>query len=136
MTLIKRKMPNLTDFFNDSWSVTNWDREANLPAVNVVENEDNFEIDLAAPGFKKEEIHVNVTNGVLSIDGSTEKEEEERKKNYTRREFSSKSFSRTFTLPKDVIEEDVKAKFKDGVLSLKLMKEKNTITTGREIVVE
>ena len=77
-----------------------------------------------------------VENGVLTVSGKTDKEEEEKKKNYTRKEFSSRSFSKSFTLPKNVKEEGVEAKHEDGVLKLMLKKTEKELPPKREVTVQ
>ncbi|XOV91272.1 MAG: Hsp20/alpha crystallin family protein [Bacteroidota bacterium] len=139
MSLIKRTLPNwsaVSDFFDDDWT-RDWFMKGNgTPAVNVVDNETSYEIELAAPGYKKKDFKVQVENGILTVSGETEKKEEEKKKNYTRQEFYSTSFSRSFTLPDDVIKEDVDAKYSDGVLHLILKKTKKKLPERKEIMIK
>jgi HSP20 family protein len=138
MSLIKSKMPSwpmLTDFFDDDWLKTKFMKEDWMPAVNVVDNEGDYEIEVAAPGLKKKDFHVTVKNGVLTVTGKTEKEEKEEKKNFTRREFSYKSFSRSFTLPEDVDEDSIVAKYEDGVLRLMLKKTEKALPPKKEVKV-
>lgn len=104
-------------FFNDAF----FKRDL-IPAVNVSDTENTYEIELAAPGLKKSDFKVNVENGVLTISAETQSEEEETNKNYTRREFRSESFSRAFSLPENANEEKIGAKYEDGVLKLSLAK--------------
>lgn len=89
--------------------------------VNLYSDDKEYKVEVSAPGFTKEELNIDVKNGVLNIKGEhTEKKEE--KKTYTRKEFSKCSFSRSFTIPEDVTGE-VDAKFEDGILYLSLPKE-------------
>lgn len=125
MTLVKTKFPmwpNMSDFFDDNWFRERFEQDSWLPAVNVVENEQNYEIEVAAPGFNKEDFDVSVENGVLTVKCVSEKQTEEKDKNYTRKEFSSQSFSRSFTLPENVIKDQVNGEYKDGVLRLTIKK--------------
>ncbi|HEU4718485.1 MAG TPA: Hsp20/alpha crystallin family protein [Bacteroidia bacterium] len=133
MSLIKRNngnAPSTRTFFSDFFDADRFFREPFLsvtdgewvPAVNVVENEKDFSIELAAPGFKKSDFKVNVENGILNISAEKKTEKEEKEKNYTRREFSYNSFSRSFSLPENSNEENVAAKYDDGVLKLTLAK--------------
>ena len=138
MALIKSKFPgftHLTDFFDDDWLKSRFTNGDWIPAVNVIDNESNYEVEMAAPGFKKEDFNVTVENGVLSVSAKTEKEEEEKNKNYTRKEFSSKSFMKSFTLPENT-EDDVTAKYEDGVLRLVLAKSEVTKPPKKEVVIE
>lgn len=104
-------------FFNDTFF-----KRSLVPAVNVRDTDNTYEIELAAPGMKKSDFKVNVENGLLTISAETESEQEEKTKNYTRREFRSESFSRAFTLPENANEEKIGAKYEDGVLKLSLAK--------------
>lgn len=138
MTLIKSKFPgftNLSDFFDDDWLKSRFTNGDWIPAVNVIDNENNYEIEMAAPGFKKDDFYVTVDNGVLSISAKSEQEEEENKKNYTRKEFSSKSFMKSFTLPENVTD-DITAKYEDGVLRLSLLKTEASMPLKKEVVIE
>jgi HSP20 family protein len=139
MTLIKSNFPvwnDLTDFFDDDWMKSNFSNRRWSPAINVVDNENNYEIEVAAPGLKKEDFNIAVENGVLTVSGKSEHEEEEKKKNYTRKEFSSRSFSKSFTLPQNVEEENVVAKHEDGVLRLVLNKTDKEIPMKKDIRIE
>lgn len=138
MSLIKRDFPmlnNLTDFFDDDWLKDRFTSEWN-PAINVIENKNNFEIELAAPGFKKEDFHVTLENGMLNITGSTKNEEEEKTRKYTRREFTTRSFSKSFTLPKNVDMEELKAKYDDGILRMTIAKTKKEIPPVKEVLID
>ena len=131
MSLIKSNFPGLTDFFDENWfdnKIKDW-----APAVNVVDNDKNYEIEVAAPGLKKDDFSVDVENGVLVITGKTEKENEEKKKNYTRKEFSSRSFSKRFTLPENVEEDNIEASYTEGVLHVKLHKLENKAPAKKKI---
>jgi HSP20 family protein len=97
-------------------------RGMSIPSVNISQTADSFEIELAAPGLKKEDFKINVEDDVLTISSEKEEEKEEKKKKYTRREYSFSSFSRSFVLPKDINAEGVKAEYTEGVLKVKLPK--------------
>ena len=138
MSLIRRDFPmltNLTDFFDDDWLQSrftdNW-----TPAVNVVENEGSYEIEIAAPGMKKQDFNVTIENGILTVSGMTTKEEEEKTKNYTRKEFSTRSFTKSFTLPENVNEDGMKAKYDDGVLMLTITKRQKEIPPKKEVSID
>ncbi|HET6992439.1 MAG TPA: Hsp20/alpha crystallin family protein [Bacteroidia bacterium] len=143
MSLIKRNNGNETSvrtilsdffdadkFFNAPFFTQEW-----IPAVNIVDNDKDFQIDLAAPGFKKEDFKINIENGVLNISAETKTETEEKKKNYTRKEFSSESFSRAFTLPENASEEKIDAKYENGVLKLTVAKKVPVALKKKEIAV-
>ncbi|MFT7611238.1 MAG: HSP20 family protein [Parvicellaceae bacterium] len=93
-----------------------------LPAVNVKETDESFEIEVAAPGMKKDDFNVNIENGILKISSEKEEESEEVDENYTRKEFSYSSFGRSFTLPDSINSEKINAKYDAGVLRIELAK--------------
>ena len=111
---------DMMDWNNNNYSSTN----TSLPAVNVKETDNEFEIEVAAPGMKKDDFKVSYDNGRLTI-SSEKKEEKESKddKKVTRREFSYQSFQRSFTVAENVIDyEKIAASYKDGILYIKLPK--------------
>jgi HSP20 family protein len=114
----------LSDFFdNDRFFDSDLMRKQTVPAVNVKETEQGFEIELAAPGLTKDDFKISVENRVLTISTEKRDEHEDKRQNgYTRREFSYTAFSRSFALPDNVNEEEVAANYKDGVLKLSLTK--------------
>jgi HSP20 family protein len=123
MTLIKRNFPvfdSLSDFFDDDW--LRWKGSGWMPAVNISETDNSYEIEVAVPGMKKEDFTVDLEGNLLTIKGEVKKEEEEIKKNYTRKEYNFKAFSRSFTLPENVAMENIEAKYIDGMLKLVLKK--------------
>lgn len=130
MTLIKRSdwplLMNgnlLSDFFdNDRFFDSDWFKKQSVPAVNVRETEKNFEIEVAAPGLSKKDFKITVDNGVLTVSSEKKEEKEQKEKDYTRKEFSYSSFSRSFSLPENVNEDDVKANYEDGLLKLNVAK--------------
>lgn len=123
--------PFFADFFKPSMGLMNlnnmfdkdFEKSMDLPALNISEKKDKFEIELAVPGFAKEDFEVTMDEGMLTISANKEEESEEKKDSYLRKEFSSQSFTRTLSLPDNVdVDKEVKASFKDGVLKLDLAK--------------
>ena len=83
----------------------------------------NYKLELAVPGMKKKDFKVNLDNDQLTISAERSEENEEKEKNYTRREFRSASFRRSFTLPENAVDEDkIEAKYEDGVLHINIPK--------------
>ncbi len=95
----------------------------NQPAVNVVEDEKHFTLEMAAPGLKKDDFKINLDNQLLTISREVKEEKEEKNDNYTRREFVYNSFSRSFKLPKSIVVDKIKADYKDGILKVMLPKD-------------
>lgn len=117
----------LDDFFadNGNWSFpTPMVKGISIPAVNVTENKKEFKLEMAAPGFKKEDFNLEVKNGYLTIKGETKAEEEKKEEQYTRREFRFNSFTRTFALPENVKDTGIQARYTDGILKISLPKTK------------
>jgi HSP20 family protein len=99
-----------------------FDRLNNFPPANVQEHTDGYMIELAAPGRSKEDFTVKANQGILEISSKTENKSEEKTDNFTRREFSLASFTRTFHLPESVNTENIGAEYKDGILRIALPK--------------
>ena len=104
-------------FFDDDFVRSAW-----VPAVNIIDNKKEYEIEVAAPGFNKEDFEVKVENGMLVISAEHEMKKEEKEANYMRKEFGYSTFRRTFALPENVDEEAIKARYDDGILRLKMEK--------------
>ena len=143
MSIIKRNngglMPFrslLSDFFEaEDLSFDRLWNKNSIPAVNVSEQDKNYEIELAVPGMHKDDFKVKIENGVLTISAEKKEEKEKKEKNYTRQEYSYTSFSRSFTLPENAKEEDIKAHYEDGVLKLSVAKKVAAISKVKEIAV-
>lgn len=128
MKRLDSKSNFLPSFFNDDF-FTDFFESNNLPAANVVENKDRFEIDLSVPGFDKSDIDIKIENEVLTVSAQKENKEEERDKEnrLIRQEFSSSSFSRSFILPDNIDADSISAQHKDGILSIHVAKNNKPI---------
>jgi HSP20 family protein len=130
MTLIKRKHEPgfwLNDFFAKDFFDLNPVQSfgKTVPAVNIKETETEYKIEVAIPGLKKEDVKVELENGILSIsaESKTEKEENDAAGKYTRKEFSYSSFKRSFTVDEETIDADkIDGRYENGVLYLQLPK--------------
>lgn len=114
------------DFFNTDWMPR---MNSTAPAVNVKENKDEYEMQIAAPGLKKEYCRISIDdegNLNVKIENKFEKKEEnkkdEKKEHYLRREFSYTNYEQSYTLPEDVDKEKISAKVEDGILNITLPK--------------
>lgn len=116
----------LPEVFDDFFDTDFMPRaNATAPAINVIENEKDYIVELAAPGLKKEDFSVNVNDdGNLSIkmEQKHENKEENKKAHYLRREFNYTKFEQTLLLPDDVDKEKISAKVNDGVLTVEVPK--------------
>jgi len=127
--LIKRRtgipvLPNVFDEFFRDWSTTNFsDTDATLPAVNIKENDDEFTVEVAAPGMEKKDLNINFENDVLTISSERTVENEGLEENYTRKEYNYQAFKRSFSLPKDIVDSDkIEATYKNGELKIAIPK--------------
>lgn len=104
----------------------------NIPSANITETNDAYKIQVAAPGLEKKDFKIEVENGLLSVSAEKQTEEKEEKENYSRREFSYNSFSRTFSLPENSVSDKLEAKYDKGILSLTLPKKEITLTKPKK----
>ncbi len=105
----------LSDFFDSSVNKT-------IPEVNVLENTDEFMIEVAAPGLEKRDFKIDLNNRVLTISSEKKAKHMDEKEKYIRREFSYSSFQRSFSLPDSVDQGKIKANHKDGILTIEIPK--------------
>lgn len=117
------------DFFNDRVfnSVNNSYGHTTSPAVNIEEGEKEFSIEVAVPGLSRKDFRIEVEDDVLTISSEDKQKKEDKKRNYTRREFSYHSFKRSFQLPETVDQDQIKASHESGVLSITLPKKDEVV---------
>ncbi len=109
--------------------------DSTMPAVNIKEGKDDFEVEVAAPGMKKDDFKIELDNNLLVISSEKEEKNEEKESGeFTRREFSYQSFRRSFTLPKTIEDKKIKASYKDGVLSIRLPKKEEAKEKPRRMI--
>ncbi len=141
MTTVRTNwLPSLfSDFFDDDF-MGRRPRRVSVPAVNVLEDEKGYKIELAAPGMTKEDLHVSINEDneiVIAFekksetcdDKNGEKCEKKNDRTYLRHEFSYNSFRQAFTLPEDVDLEKIDGQMKDGILYIDLPKKDLTKET-------
>lgn len=135
MSIVKRNanmFPAMPDLFNDMFTrdLFNWGLGNNsttntsIPAVNIRETNDTFEVEMAAPGMTKQDFKIELDNNTLTISSEKENEHEESNEGrYTKREFSYQAFQRMFQLPKEVVDADkINARYENGLLMLTIPK--------------
>ncbi|WP_035456120.1 Hsp20/alpha crystallin family protein [Phocaeicola abscessus] len=127
------------DFFDNEWMVRS---KAAAPAMNVMENENDYKVEIAAPGMKKEDVNIHLDqdhNLVVSMEKKTENKEDDKKHSrYLRCEFSYSKFQQTLVLPDNVDKEKIHAAVNDGVLTIELpkLKPEDKIKTVKVIEVK
>lgn len=130
MSLVKwRKeedlFPSLTSFFDDVWGNGFYNSLAKgtiVPAVNILEEDDEFLVEVAAPGLKKEDFKVTLDKDILTISAEHKEEKEKKTKRVNLREFNFTSFERSFAVPDVITTDKIEANYKDGVLHIALPK--------------
>ena len=124
-----RNFPNASNWLEDIFNrdlpsvfTSNFNTGITLPKVNIKENSDAFIVDMAVPGLSKSDFNIDLDNQLLSISTEIKEDHEQKDENYTRREFGYSSFKRTFNLPESVNEDQINAKYEEGILSIHLPK--------------
>ncbi len=144
-TLTTRKpAAGLTSTFNDffePWSEWLQDgfasKQLMSPKVNITDDKTGYCLELAAPGLHKKDFKVDINSNLLTISAQQEENKEENEGKYSRREYNYSSFSRSFTLPKDVQQNKIEASYADGILKLNLPKNgKDTKENHKKIAVK
>ncbi|MBJ6368523.1 Hsp20/alpha crystallin family protein [Snuella sedimenti] len=121
--------PLLSDWFDDfslsefpSMFNSSFNTGMSLPKVNIKEETDAYIVEMAVPGLKKTDFHINLENNTLSISAEINESNENKNEGYTRREFGYSSFKRAFTLPETVEEGKIRANYSEGILHVHLPK--------------
>lgn len=128
MSHLKRRDFLFDDFLTKDWFETQRSKTPYraVPAVNIKESNEFHEIELYVPGFKREDLKIDLKERMLTISGEVknmeDSESDKSEAKYIRKEFSFESFSRSFTLPKGVNGEDLSAQLSEGILSVKIRK--------------
>jgi len=122
---------NADDFFNDDFFA----KDSLMPAMNVKENDNDFEIELAAPGFSKNDFDVTIDDTGLHISAEKKLKKEEKEEGYLRKEFSYNSFKRSLRLPESInLDKKVKAIYKDGILKFNLLKKEEVKVIPKKVI--
>ncbi|MDQ0639713.1 HSP20 family protein [Pedobacter sp. W3I1] len=146
MTLVKfnpeKKNSSLLPGFNDIFESVLGDtfftdrRLSSVPAVNISESNEEYHIELAAPGLKKEDFKVSVERDMLTISTEQRIENNSEGKIYNRREYSYAAFTRSFTLPESADPERIQAAYTDGILKLNIPKKEEAKAISRQIEIQ
>lgn len=143
-SLMKREsaLPASFDDFFKPWN--DWfdgsgvlGRTLTIPAVNISETKNEYNLSFAIPGMKKDDFKIDVNGNLLTVSSEKEETTQEEDRFYTRKEFNFSSFKRSFSLPEEVLKEKIHANYEDGVLHLLLpKKEEARISTHKSIPVK
>jgi len=121
--------PSLFDFDGDLGDLS---LSTAVPSVNISESNKDYHFEVAAPGLEKKDFKIEVDNNTLTISSEKKEEKNEEKENYRRREFSYRSFSRSFQLPENSNPDKIDAKYDNGILKLSLPKKEVTISKPKK----
>lgn len=136
-----RGLTGFTDLFDDIFA--DWTRPLTYalpkvwaPRVDIQETDKEYLLTASLPGMRKEDVKISVENGVLSLSGERKTDKEEKGKTWVRRELTEGSFMRSFVLPAGMHPEDVKASYKDGLLTLSLRKPEQPKSRGVSVKID
>ncbi len=135
--LFSPRFENFPDIlrFDDVFRDVGLEDDSLMPAMNIKEHKNDFEIELAAPGFNKKDFEISIEDDVLHICGEKSEKEEQEDEDYSCKEFSYKSFNRYSSLPDSVdLNQDVKATYKNGVLKLNLLKKEEVKEIPKRVI--
>jgi len=140
MTLVKQNFKTFNDLFDEFFtqlpSAQSNGNTWNLPPVNVHETNDAYHLELIAPGLQKEDFKVAVEKGLLTISYEKKTENENKNLKTHRREFSVRSFKRSFIVDEKINADSIEAKYENGVLKLLLPKKEEVKVTPKQITIE
>ena len=145
MTLVKWNnktnnalLPGFNDVFESIFNDTFFNDRmvTRVPAVNISETENNYHVELAAPGLKKDDFKLNLEGNQLTISVEQSAEHEDNHKNYSKREYSYNSFVRSFTLHESADDNQIDATYTDGVLRIDIAKREEAKTVRRQIAIK
>ena len=135
MNLIKRQNPVFTSLIDDLFINQDWNHiSATLPAANIIEADDHFNIELAAPGKKKSDFTIELDEGVLTISSETETKSTEKEGSFTCKEFGYSSFKRSFNIPETVSADKISANYKEGILMVSLPKKAEALPQPKKLI--
>ena len=122
------------DLFDNEYSVR---KSSNVPAINVLEDENEYKIEVAAPGMSKEDFSISLVNeDYITISLEKKNKEDDNKKKYLRREFSFSKFKQTLSMPDDVDRENISASMQNGILTINLCKIKKNSKSNEPRMIE
>lgn len=145
MTLVKFNnnrnnalLPGFNDVFDTIFNDTFFNDRmvTRVPAVNISETENNYHVELAAPGLKKEDFKLNLERNNLTISVEQSSDHQDNEKNYSKREYSYSSFVRSFTLPDSADDNQINATYTDGILKIDIAKREEAKSVRRQIEIK
>lgn len=138
MTLVKHNYRNLNNLFDEFFNAVpaNFNRGLNVPPVNIHETENDYQLELVAPGLNKEDFKVSVEKGLLTISFEKKTETEQKEVKTHRKEFSVTNFKRSFSVDDKINVEAIEAKYENGLLKLTLPKKEEVKVSPKQIAIQ
>jgi len=127
---------NLLNDFDKNLDYSANRNNLNSPLVNVINQDNQYVIEVAAPGIKKEDFNIKLENNKLVISSDLKEDKDDKNVNYSIKEFGFTSFSKTFFVPKDIEAEKINADYNNGVLSVSIPKKEKEAALSRNIKVK
>ena len=134
MNLVKRQNPVFTSLIDDLLLNQDWNQNSNIPAANIIEADDHFDIQLAVPGKKKNDFKIELEEGILTISSKIERNSAEKDNSFTRKEFGYSSFKRLFYIPETVSTDRISANYKEGILTVSLPKKEEALPQPKKLI--
>jgi len=125
-----------TNFFNDKPFFNDFRKLENTPKINIKENEKDFQVEVSAPGYKKEDFKLNVEKDILTLSVEKSQTTEDKKDSYYRKEFSQSSFQKSFSLNDEINKEKINASYNNGILYITLEKKEKELPKLKSIEVQ
>jgi HSP20 family protein len=121
------------DFFSPGFAP-----RSSMPAVNLSEGENSYDVEVIAPGYNKEDFKLKVNDDILTITAESKNERTEGGdgREYSRREYTCNSFTRSFQLPDNAKDDDIAARYNDGILHITIPKTEQETRASKEIRIE
>ncbi len=135
MNLVKRQKPVFTSLIDDLFLNQDWSQiNTTVPAANIIEADDHFNIELAAPGKKKSDFKIELDERVLTISSETETKSTEKEGSFTRKEFGYRAFKRSFNIPDTLVTDKISANYKEGILTVSLPKKEEALPQPKKLI--
>jgi HSP20 family protein len=135
MNLVKRQKPVFTSLIDDLFLNQDWSQiNTTVPAANIIEADDHFNIELAVPGKKKSDFKIELDEGVLTISSEIETKSTEKEGSFTRKEFGYSAFKRSFNIPDTVVADKISANYKEGILTVSLPKKEEALPQPKKLI--
>lgn len=135
MNLVKRQKPVFTSLIDDLFLNQDWSQiNTTVPAANIIEADDHFNIELAVPGKKKSDFKIELDEGVLTISSEIETKSTEKEGSFTRKEFGYSAFKRSFNIPDTLVADKISANYKEGILTVSLPKKEEALPQPKKLI--